>query len=868
MLRIIEFFLIRWTTLARSLSWVTLAAVLALTAAAGYVAATRLKVNTDTSAMLDPSLPFQQKALALRTAFPDIKSDVVIIIEGKTLDETEAFTSALRDQLLAQPDVFASVFAPSADPFFLQNGLLYLDDAELGDRLDSLSDAAGLIETLVKTPTAGALFTTLADNDALAEKADIGQETLQDIYGELARVIDAGLEGGSLPFDWQGALSPQNDDADAPGVHRRFVYTSPALDFTRLQPAKPALRALDRDLDNLTKGFDGRIETFVTGDPALRADELQSVTTGIGLSFGLSFILVAILLFSAYRSAYLSIITLMSLIITIVLTAAFAALVVQELNLVSVAFTVLLVGLGLDFAIHLLLHVQERRGAGQSIRRSLRGAVHNVGAALALAAPTTAIGFFAFIPTRFDGIAQLGLIAGVGVFIAFAVAVTFLPAALGAITPPPPKKRSGAVRGVFGALEKVSIAVSLLTILLGAWAVTLLPQARFDADPMSLRDPSSPSVRGFQRLFEDPDTAPYRLTRLVKDEAEAERTADAAKALPTVQAVRSLASFIPENQDDKLDRIDIAAGSLAFALDAEPSPETGPEMLDAAAVLQARLAETYGPETEAAALARALTSLTAEASRAPAIEDNIFRYWDALTTRLFEQLNADKVDLDALPAHLKRRYRSETADDDGALWRVDMLPAEDVRNPRALAAFVTDVEATFPDIAGGAVQAQKAGAVISNAMLQATSLALGFILIFLWVTLRRFSDVAMMMFPLILAAVLTTATGVLFDIPFNYANVIVLPLLVGIGIDSGIHLVMRDRHVEDDGSVFGTSTPRAVFFSALTTVASFGSLMLSPHRGTASMGQLLSIAIAFTLVCTLIVLPAALKLRGGQRRGR
>ena len=114
----------------------------------------------------------------------------------------------------------------------------------------------------------------------------------------------------------------------------------------------------------------------------------------------------------------------------------------------------------------------------------------------------------------------------------------------------------------------------------------------------------------------------------------------------------------------------------------------------------------------------------------------------------------------------------------------------------------------------------------------------------------------MIILPLVLAAILTAATGVLLDLPFNYANVIVLPLLIGIGVDSGIHLVLRHQQVTAGEGVFGTSTPRAVLFSALTTVASFGSLMLSPHRGTASMGELLSIAIAFTLICTLIVLPA------------
>ena len=194
-----------------------------------------------------------------------------------------------------------------------------------------------------------------------------------------------------------------------------------------------------------------------------------------------------------------------------------------------------------------------------------------------------------------------------------------------------------------------------------------------------------------------------------------------------------------------------------------------------------------------------------------------------------------------------------------------------VRDFRALDAFVKDVEVVVPDLAGGAYQARKAGETISAAMLEATGIAFGAIAIFLWLLVRRVSTVILMLFPLALAAILTSATGVLLNIPFNYANVIVLPLLIGIGVDSSIHLVLRNQQVKAGEGVYGTSTPRAVFFSALTTVASFGSLMLSPHRGTASMGELLSIAIAFTLVCTLIVLPAAFQLeeqRVAKRKAR
>lgn len=856
MLKLIENGLIAWADWSRRAGWALALALALATAAAGWFASTHLKVNTDTSAMLSPELDFQVRAKELRETFPEVKNDIAVIVRAPTLDEADAVVAELRTRAAARPEIFESVFAPSAEPFFRDNGLLYLGTDDLESRLSQMSKAASLIETLIKAPTAGQLFSTLADNDELAEKSELGQDALARIYDELADVVEASARGETRPFSWLGALSTD----EAAIAHTRMIYVTPKFDFTRLQPAKPAITELRAEIAEVEKSFTGRVETFITGDPALRADELSAVTTGIELSFLISLVSVGVLLLLCFRSVSLSLATLAALIITITFTAAFAAAVIGELNLVSVAFTVLLVGLGLDFAIHLLLHVQERRGAGENMHAALKGSVHEVGPALVLAALTTTIGFFAFIPTAFDGIAQLGIIAGVGVLIALAVSLTFIPAILGMIGGEGRAFRKKKERKRPGVWTHLSAPIAIATIALGAASLFLVPQARFDADPMSLRDPSSQSVLGFNLLFDDKDTVPYRLTAIASSEAEAASVAEGARALEEVGGVRSLSNFIPDNQEDKLDLIDFASGSLVFALDVEEDRSGAPDTPAGAARLQARLQSAYEEGTPARRLAAALGA--AEDDTLTKAEANIFAYWPHLVERLRDQFNADFVDIDALPDNLKRRYLSA----DGK-WRVDILPEADVRDRKTLEKFVRAVEAKYPNVTGGALQSLKAGEVISSAMLQASGIALIMIAIFLLALLRRVDEVLLMLFPIALAAVLTTAAGVFFGIPFNYANVIVLPLLMGIGIDSGIHLVMRQRQLDVGDNIYGASTPRAVLFSALTTIASFGSLMLSPHRGTASMGELLSIAIGFTLLCTLFVLPVAFRLFEGRKLG-
>lgn len=850
MLHLIERLLTIWAEGARRGGLLLAALILVATAGAGYYAAKNLKVNTDTSAMLDPGLPFQERAAALREAFPQIKTDIIVIVRAASLDEADAYAADLRAAVAANDDAFEAVFAPAQEEFFRRNGLLYLDESELESRLTQMTKASGLIETLVASPELGTFLSTLADNHALAEQSDLGRDALQDLYAELTRVIDAALAGETRPFSWLGAI---DSEIAAQEAHIRLLYATPKLDYARLQPAKAGIEALRAEIDALNERYGGRVETYVTGDPALRVEELEAVTTGIGLSMTLSLAIVSLLLLLCYRSIAMAGLTLLGLVVTLVLTSAFAAAAIGELNLVSIAFTVLLVGLGLDFAIHLLLHVQERRVDGQDNRSALRGALHEVGPALALAAPTTALAFLAFVPTKFDGIAQLGVIAGAGVIVAFFVSVTFLPAAIARLPVTRARKRSGRVRDMFSFLSRISAPVSVLTILLGVAALLLMPQVRFDADQMSLRNPDAPSVIGFNFLFDDPETAPYRLTRLVDSKAAARETANAAEGLSTVSATRSLPDFVPDDQEAKLELIDFAAGTLVFALDAEPGAVEGPPAREAAGDLASTLDEAEtGPAGRR--LAERLDTVLAEDDPAllERIERAVFAYWPQLIGLLGAQMTAEEIALETLPDALSSRYRSPSG-----VWRVDLLPAADVRARAALDAFVDEAEGLFPDLTGGAHQSRKAGEAISEAMLQATAIAFAVVSLFLLLLVRRLLTVALMIFPLALAAVLTAATGVLLNVPFNYANVIVLPLLIGIGVDSGIHLVMRHDQVAAGEDVYGTSTPRAVLFSALTTVASFGSLMLSPHRGTASMGELLSIAIAFTLICTLVVLPAA-----------
>jgi len=851
----VELLLWRWVRSVESRPRAALAATAAACLGAMGAAFALLGVDTDTSGMIDPSLPFQERALEIREAFPQLKNDIVVVVEATTPDETAAAARRLEAMLGEDANDIERVFSASASEFFRRAALLYLNEQELASTLADLGRAAPLLERLAGSPDAPTLLTAIADSRDLAGDDRSVETGLFAAIDSVALVAEARLAGSTEPLSWRSLF----DDDDA-SPSRVLVSVTPVLDFTRLQPAKPAIGTVREATAALEDEFNGRVRTHLTGDQVLRFEELESVRNGMGLSLLISLVTVAGLLYLGLRSARLSVYVMISLVASLALTTGFAAVSVGELNLVSVAFAVLLIGLGLDFAIHILLHAEEEIAGGLSPRRALLRSVREIGGALALAAPTTALAFFSFIPTRFVGMAQLGLIAGVGVLIAFIVSVT-VPIALIVLSPPRRTPRSsGSVRTAASAFTRFAARpAALLVAAAGVAAFALVPQARFDADPMALRNPNAPSVQGFSLLFDTDGAAPYRLSVLAPSSQDAAAIAERVTRLATVADARSARSFVPQDQNLKRDLIEFEGEPALAALTRSATPATDPADLGEIAD---RFRSLGRPQD--LRLAAALSRLSDAGDDALAgFEADLFRYWPQFKADLTVALRPDTVRLEDVPPAVRERFISSSG-----RHRVEITPTEDLRDPDALRRFVETVSVIEPEAAGGAAQTLEAGRVIARSVSQATLTAAAVVVLFLWIAVGRVGPVLVMIAPLALAGSLTIAGSVLFDMPFNYANVIVLPLLIGIGVDSGIHLVLRDRGASgsDARSVFETSTPRAVLFSALTTAASFASLSLSPHRGTASMGMLLTIAIAATLATMLVLLPFLLDLTSGRLR--
>ncbi|GMG81298.1 MMPL family transporter [Paralimibaculum aggregatum] len=822
-------------------------AALGLLLAAAVWAASGLRVDTDSSRMLAPELPFQARAQALNAAFPELKNTIVVAVRGPRADPVEAALTALAARLEGDPSV-ASVFAPSIDPFFRTHGLLYLDEAAFEAQLTRLSKSANMLARLREDQSLPGFLRAVDEARALAAAAEgFDAGALDRLYAEAAAVIAAAAEGEARSFDWTGLFG------DAGPVLRVLTLT-PRLDYAALNPARAAMQAAAAAVAALPPEITAEVEIGLTGDPVLRAEELRSVTATIGLSLAISVLLVALVLWLALGSLARMGLALGALLVTLVLTTGAAALAVGALNLVSVAFIVLMVGLGIDFAIHLMAHLEEDLAA-EPLPGALRACGRRLGGALALTAATTAAAFLAFAGTDFIGMAQLGLIGAMGVVIAFLVAITLLPAAV-ALRPrlaAAPRRRAVPALPPMPRLGRLGAG---LAAALGLAALLLVPQARFDADPMSLRNPEARSVAVYGWLAADPLRAPLRLSLLTETAKQASAAARALKPVVEVDGTTWLGDLVPKDQDAKLALFDIAWPSIDFAVNGEPVALAEPGSGDPAA-----LAAALGAEGAAGRLAAALAALGAapEPATRARVEAALFRHFPALIGRLEAQLGADRVTLESLPPALAARYLAA----DGR-YRVEIRAAADISDPAARARFVEAVQRVAPEAGGPPDQIEGAARAVAGAMLQAVLVALAATAGLVLLAAGRVWPLVAILVPVALAGAVTAAATVLLDMPFNYANVIVLPLLIGLGVDAGVHLALR---TERSAAVYATSTPRAVLASALTTIGAFATLALSDHRGTASMGVLLAIAVGAAVAMALALSPPLARL-GARARGR
>lgn len=824
-----------------------------------------LGISTDTSDMLSPELDFRRSYSDYQQSFPQYADSMIVIVRGDTPDLASSSSTLLADRLRDDKDLFKTVYQPAAGDFFASQALLYLDVDELYDLSDNILRVQAFLGRLARDPSLSELLllTEMAlERIAAGETLDI-----EPLLREIGFALAAGAEGRFYQVSWQQLLQGSNSSTTD---RMQLIILQPRLDYRHLQPAAAAMRRVRQAAGELQLDGAHGVSVQITGEVALAHEELQSASRGAAIAGILSLVFVAAVLGIGLGSWQLVIATIVTLLCGLSMTAGFATIAIGHLNLISIAFAVLYIGLGVDYAIHLCLRYRELMRQDISHAVALRGAVRDVGGSLFICTATTATGFYAFVPTSFTGVSELGLIAGTGMVISLVLSLTLLPALLSLfplIRPGRLPQKSHSAARLLRAPARHPRAILWFAVGAGVAAILMLQALRFDANPINLRDPASESVRAFNELLQSSTSSPWNLHLVADNRADAQQRVEQIRQLPVVDDVVTIESFVPADQEEKLaiiDDLSLLLGPLATTARPAALPET---QLAALRKFEVSLGDFDGGDSPLADttkrlhqnlrqfLSRLSSKLLAEREHELLeLEASLLGSLPPLLANLNEALKATPIRAENLPADLVERWVGE----DGR-YRIDVLPAKALLSDRDLNAFVRDVQSVAPNVTGAAVFNIESGRVVATAFAKALLSALVAITILLLLLLPNKRDVMLVMLPLLLAAILTTSVAISLGIAFNFANVIALPLLLGIGVDSAVHMVHRYRAaLPADGDLLGSSTIRAIVVSALTTICSFGNLAFSPHPGAASMGQLLAIGTGVTLLCMLAVLPALL----------
>jgi len=824
-----------------------------LTVAAGVYSSLFARIDSDLGKLIKPSADtrWYQDNERYKQAFPDAQQTAVIVVSGDDYHDVEQVTQALADDLLDSGG-FEFVRTPGLDTFLAEHRLYFLNIDDLESWLQGVQFNYGTLLRLSEDQSLSNIVMILADQ--LSAYPGMALPPVLDT------LLHSLLAGDPELASYPRLIPPVTPESrlEKTGDHLQLIILKGRQNLSQSLPNEAIVRRIREGIAKLSlapgpgSDVDSIVNVRLTGEVALAHEEISAGLDGVGLAGVASLILLAVILGVGVRSWQIIVTTFLLLLVGVVLTSAYATLVVGSYNTLSLVFLVMFFGLGIDFAIHFSLKVRDEWmfvGHHGAVER----AAVDIGPALLLCTFTSAIGFLSFVPTAYNGLGELGVISAGGMVIAFLLSITLLPAMFSLF---------GGLGDKAGLRLHVSVdrlkpgIILLLFLILMTVSAILVKDMKFDYSVLALRDESSEGMQTLLELQRRKIVTDYSVVVVADDLSASLALKEDLEKLSPVGDVFSISDIVPPHQLDKQAMLQDVLLVIETIVLEEPNEE--PLALD--------VAIEYFNET-------------INASKFPNVPvvDQFIRYAANLETvdvkrglqaggeiGLREQITEELEDLKALlsakpfketdlPSVLRKNLVTESG---GYLIRVQ--PGIMLDNRAATDSFITEVQRVAPNVAGRSVVEWGVGNVVVDSFIEAVIYSFFAIFSLLVVYFRGLILPALVIFPLTLTVLFTFALAQLVGLTLNMANILVVPLIFGLGVDTGVHVIHRFRMSRNLSDALASSTSRAVVISGLTTIGTFASLSLSPHKGAASIGVLLSLAITILLVTTFVALPAML----------
>ena len=804
----------------------------------------RLEFKTSRQELLNPQSEFHHRWLKFVKEFGAL-SDALVVVEGAAPAQVTAVIDAIGEALRAQPEQFCDVLDRFDANRLERKGLYYLPEEQLRSVERYVLQAARLIRDPHVT-----LANLAALPDLRTERKPAPAVATAPLHWGDSR-IGTGAWTTQLQKHFPNYLLAQ--DGQLGLVLTRLIQTNSGF-----VPDQGPFRAIETICARIQDAHP-EVRIGLTGLPILEHDEMHTSEMDMTWASVLSVLAVTALMWAGFGGLKYPLLGMGALLFGIAWTWGYATLAVGHLNILSMSFGVILIGLGIDFSVHFLARYLEIRGRGLPADAALSEATRQAGPPIIAGGVTTAVAFFATSLAEFQGVAELGLIAGGGVLLCVASTLWILPCGIQWTDGPSGNANWSGLLALEATVKPFWLRPWRTSITCAGCTLFLLFGLRnlsYDHNLLNLQAEGLPSVAWETKLLEHSDRNTWFAVSVADSLEDARKRMEIFSQLESVQQVEELASLLPTAstaQKESIDRIHRALHELS----------TNPPVLQPIAI------STEGDDLDAFASTNqpASTSFAAVSSESQLIQLNAQRIVAA--ERVWRSLNDLQAisdprppKLEDVPLEIRNRFVGRTGKQ-----LVRIYPRENVWQMEALGRFVQQLEQVDPQITGDPVQTYYASRQMKASYIRAGWLAAAAVAVILLIDLRRIGDALLAALPTGLGLLQLFGLMGLLRLPLNPANIIVLPLIIGIGIDDGIH-VLHDYRRHGPGAGLTRATVVGIVLTSLTSMIGFGSLMIARHEGLRSLGRVVTLGIACCLFTSIVLLPCVLELIARRNRGQ
>jgi hypothetical protein len=873
-------------------SLIVIAISLVLAVLSLWVTAQNLTFKTGRGDLVARGLPYVKLYKDYRAQFEDLEG-MVVVVEGKKTADMSGFAEALVEKLRAQPRLFSKVVYKIDTRYFRSRFMLYLDPADLQTLAGKLEDHQSFLESVNMSPglhpllssinaeiSSGMVDSLLTDFLGGAEEEKNEDEGDLNLLIRLLEEMTRFLEGATdYRSPWQALFKGSDESLREQGYMTSengdllFILVVPNDDETSFTGYKTAVVQARRFIAETRKDFPG-ITVGLTGEDVISSDEMVTTQSDVETASQIALTGVALLFVIAYQGVVKPLLAVFCLLLGLSWTMGFTTLTIGHLNILSVVFTTILIGLGIDFGIHILERFKEERELGNEILPALQKTLQGTGKGNFSGAITTAMAFGAMVLTDFIGIVELGWIAGWGILFCMVAMLLVLPALITVEEKwrkPSYAHKNSTTGNQRGCIDKIFdhyyLIIGICTVLVLVASVSL-KDLRFDYNLLNLQAKGTEAVQYEMKILKSAGRSAWSAAILADSLEEIQEKERQLKALPTVAQVESITAVIPDHQEENASFIKKNLAPLLKDLKVEPEDVdfSWKALNKTLKGIQFKLQGREGDDLDQVQIAGNRVKNFREQSRKVEpgmVEQRLANFSKLLFAdyrNLMDELKANAdvrfVKLEEISDDLRKRYISQKGK-----YVAHIFPSVDVWDLDQRHKYLNDLRSVDPDVTGSAIHMFESTRLMTEGYVKGGLYAMTAIIIYVSLLFRNLRTVFFVLLPVLAGSIWTVGIMELIGLKLNMANLVILPLILGIGVVNGIHITHRYREEEDkNASVLGKSTGLAVLLSSLTTMIGFGSMMVADHYGVYSLGLVLTLGVFNCLVASVTFLPALLKL--------